>query len=301
MRAIRGCITAMATPFDKDLEVDYEGLRSNAEFQIRNGVSGLVPLGTTGESPTISESERTKIIRTVVSAANGRVPVIVGTGTNSTEHTIKYTREAKELGADAVLIVSPYYNKPSQEGLYRHFEAISRAVSIPIIVYNIASRTGVNIETQTMLRISALDNVIGVKESSGNMNQIMDAVDQLPDDFIVLSGDDHLALPIIALGGQGLISVVSNLLPNKVSSMIDAALSGNMKTARRLHYELMPIFKGAFIETSPVPIKTAMRLSGMPAGGVRLPLYEMSQNNLERLKSVLYRYKELRVVKQYRK
>jgi 4-hydroxy-tetrahydrodipicolinate synthase len=295
MERINGCMTAMVTPFDKDLQVDYQGLESNVEFQIANGISGLVPLGTTGEAPTITDSERTKIIETVVRKAAGRVPVIVGVGTNSTDKTIRYSKEVKDLGGDAILVVSPYYNKPTQEGLYRHFEAISNAVDLPIIVYNIAGRTAVNIETQTLARIAKLRTVVGVKEASGNIAQVMDVISQLPKDFAVVSGDDNLTLPVMAMGGKGVISVVSNLFPRMVSDMVRLAISGDAEGAKALNYKLLPIFKGAFIETSPVPIKTAMNMAGMPAGGVRLPLCEMLPHNLERLRGILSNYTELKI------
>ncbi len=288
----KGCITAMVTPFDEKGGVDYEGLRQNARFQIENGISGLVPLGTTGESPTISEDERKRVIEAVISEAGKKVHVIPGTGTNSTEKTIKYSKQAEELGADAVLIVSPYYNKPTQEGLYQHFKAVNDAIGIPIIVYNIQGRTGVNIETPTLARIAQLDNVAAVKEASGSISQMMDVIDQIPK-LTALSGDDNMTLPLMAAGGKGVISVVSNLLPRMVSDMVGFALNGDFESARKLHYMLMPIFKGAFIETNPVPIKTAMRLAGMPAGRCRLPLCDMLPQNEEKLKAVLKKYEEL--------
>ncbi len=291
-----GCMTAMITPFDENLQVDYEGLRQNVRFQIENGISGLVPLGTTGESPTITDEERDRIISTVIEESNGKIPVIVGTGTNSTDKTIKHTKHAKDLGADAVLIVSPYYNKPTQEGLYKHFKAINDSVDISIIVYNIQGRTGVNIETPTLLRISELENIVAVKEASGSISQMMDVIHQLPKDFIVLSGDDNMTLPLIAAGGMGVISVVSNLLPRMVSDMVGFALDRDLDKARDLHYRLMPIFKGAFVETNPIPIKAAMSLAGMPAGKCRLPLCDMSQQNLEKLKDVLKKYQEIKSV-----
>jgi 4-hydroxy-tetrahydrodipicolinate synthase len=297
METLNGCITAIITPFDRRLRVDYAGLKENVDFQIKNGVSGITPLGTTGESPTINDDERTKIIKTVIDQANGRVKVIPGTGSYCTEDAIRYTKEAEDLGADAVLIVTPYYNKPSQEGLYQHFRAISEATDIPIIAYNIAGRTGVNIETSTLLRISSLNNVIGVKEASGSISQISDVIEQLPGSFSVLSGDDNITLPLMALGGTGVISVVSNLLPKRVSEMVGHALKGNMKMATKMHYELMPIFKGAFIDSNPVPIKTAMALSGMPSGGFRLPLCAMSEQKEEKLKVILSRYPELKMAK----
>jgi 4-hydroxy-tetrahydrodipicolinate synthase len=286
----------MVTPLNRKLEVDYAGLKANVAFQIANGVSGLVPLGTTGESPTINEVEREKVIETVVAEAGGKVPVIVGTGTNSTESTIAHSKEAERLGADAVLIVSPYYNKPTQEGLYRHFEAVSKSIRIPIIVYNIQGRTGVNIDTPTLLRMSKLENIVGVKEASGNMAQMMDVIDQTGDDFAVLSGDDNMTLPLISMGGDGVVSVVSNLLPRRVSDMVSAALSGDMGKANRLHYELGPIFKGAFIETNPAPIKAAMEMAGMAAGGLRLPLCELQPQNAERLRAIVGSYSELKIV-----
>ncbi len=291
---LNGCITAMVTPFNKELEVDYEGLRQSVRFQASNSVSGIAPLGTTGESPTINDSERGRIISAVVEEAEGKLPVIVGTGTNSTEKTIRYSREAESLGADAVLVVTPYYNKPSQEGIYRHFKAVSESISIPLIVYNIHGRTGVNIETSTLLRMSSLENIKGVKEASGNILQMMEVIERLPEDFRVLSGDDNMTLPLMALGGAGVISVVSNLLPKRVSEMVRYALKGDFEAARRIHFELLPIFRGAFLETNPAPIKAAMFLSGMPSGNVRMPLCEISEANAKRLEEILQSYGELK-------
>ncbi len=286
---LSGTITAMITPFTREGRVDYDGLAKNTEFQIREGVSGLVPLGTTGESPTIHEDEREKIIRKVVEVANKRVPVIVGTGTNSTEKTIMHTRQAKDLGADAVLIVSPYYNKPTQEGLYQHFIAVADSVDIPIVVYNIAGRTGVNIETATLKRMAEHKNIIAVKEASGSISQMMDVISEIPS-FPVLSGDDNLTLPLMSLGGRGVISVVSNILPGNVSMMTKYALENNFIEARKIHYHLLPIFKAAFVETNPVPIKAAMSMAGMPAGGCRMPLVKLLPANEEKLKKVVEKY-----------
>ena len=284
---IEGAITAMVTPFTESGELDVEGMKRNVEFQIANGISGLVPLGTTGESPTVSDEERETVIRTVVEAAAGKVPVIVGTGTNSTEHSIELSQQAEELGADAVLVVSPYYNKPTQEGLYRHFKAIAEAVSIPVVVYNIQGRTGVNIETATLARMAQVPNIIAVKEASGNLAQMMDVLEQLPKTFSVVSGDDNMTMPLMALGGKGVISVVSNLTPRKVSDMCAAGLRGDFATARKLHFEMLPLFKAAFIETNPIPIKTAMNMAGLAAGPVRMPLCEMQSANVEKLRAVL--------------
>jgi len=237
--------------------------------------------------PTISDEERETVIKTVVAAAVGKVPVIVGTGTNSTEHSIELSRQAEELGADAVLVVSPYYNKPTQEGLYRHFKAIAESISIPVVVYNIQGRTAVNIETSTLQRLSQVGNIISVKEASGSLAQMMDVLEQLPKTFSVVSGDDNLTLPLMALGGRGVISVVSNLIPRKVSDMCAAASKGDFAAARRLHFEMLPLFKAAFIETNPVPIKAAMKMAGMAAGPVRLPLCELQPANFDKLAAVL--------------
>jgi 4-hydroxy-tetrahydrodipicolinate synthase len=267
-----------------------EALRENVRFQIENGVHGLVPLGTTGESPTIKEEERKLIIKTVVDEVNGKIPVIVGTGTYSTEEAIRLSKEAQDLGADGLLVVAPYYNKPTQEGLYLHFKAISEAVDIPIIVYNIPGRTGVNVEVQTLVRLSQFDNIVAVKEASGNLAQVMDIIEALGDRITVLSGDDNFTLPIIALGGKGVISVISNLLPKPMVEFVEAALKGDFKKAKELHYHLLPLFKAAFIETNPIPIKTMMNLVGMKAGPCRLPLCNMQPHNLEKVKKILSRY-----------
>lgn len=285
-----GCFTALVTPFNRNLEVDYEGLQRNVDFQIEEGISGLVPLGTTGEAPTINDEEREKIIKVVVDEANGKVPVIVGVGTNSTEKTVKQAKQAEDLGADALLVVAPYYNKPTQEGLYLHFRTVSEAVEIPIIVYNIPGRTGVNIEVNTLLRLSKLDNIIGVKEASGNIQQVMEIIHKAPKDFIVLSGDDNLTLPFISLGAKGVISVVSNILPKRVTEMVKAALEGRFSVARNIHYELLEIFKVAFIETNPIPIKAAMNILGMPAGPCRPPLCDLQPQNMDKLRSVIMEY-----------
>jgi 4-hydroxy-tetrahydrodipicolinate synthase len=267
-----------------------EALRENVRFQIENGVHGLVPLGTTGESPTIKEEERKLIIKTVVDEVNGKIPVIVGTGTYSTEEAVRLSKEAQDLGADGLLVVAPYYNKPTQEGLYLHFKAISEAVDLPIIVYNIPGRTGVNVEVQTLVRLSQFNNIVAVKEASGNLAQVMDIIEALGDRITVLSGDDNLTLPIMALGGKGVISVISNLLPKPLVELVESALKGDFKKAKELHYQLLPLFKAAFIETNPIPIKTMMNLVGMKAGPCRLPLCNMQPHNLEKVKKILSRY-----------
>ncbi len=286
----KGTYTALITPFKND-EVDYEGLKQNILFQIGQGIEGIVPLGTTAETPTLSEEEQERIIKLSVETAKGKVKIMVGTGSNSTKHTIEKTLRAKELGADAALIVTPYYNKPTQEGIFLHFKAVSEAVHIPIVVYNIQGRSGVNIETATLERIAKLRGIIGVKEASGNLNQMMDVITKIQTasnpHFNVLSGDDGITVPLIAMGGRGVVSVVSNLVPGKIVEMVNAALKGDIQSARKMHYELLPLFQTAFIETNPIPIKEAMNLCKMAAGNCRLPLCEMKAENKEKLKRVL--------------
>jgi len=286
---IQGTFTALITPF-KNNEVDYKGFEENVTFQIDNGISGLLPLGTTGETPTLHEEEQKKIIQIAVRAAGGKIPVMVGTGSNSTEHTIENTKRAKQIGADLALIVTPYYNKPTQEGIFRHFKTVTEAVDIPVIVYNIKGRTGKNIETSTLKRLAGLSNIVGVKEASGDIMQMGDVIDQIKSehpDFSVMSGDDKITLPLLALGGDGVISVISNLVPAQMIQMVKAGLKGDFEKARKMHYQLLPLIKGAFIETNPVPIKAAMEMCGKPAGGVRLPLCELKPDNKECLKTIL--------------
>jgi len=285
---MKGVYTALITPF-KNGEVDYEGLRQNIKFQINNGVRGILPLGTTGETPTLTRDEQDQIIKVSVDEARGKVKVMIGTGTNSTKTTIENTQRAQQLGADIALVVTPYYNKPTQEGIFLHFKAVAESVPLPILVYNIAGRTGKNIETATLKRIAQIPNVIGVKEASGNINQMGDVISTIAaqQDFSVMSGDDGLTLPLMSLGGQGVVSVVSNLVPQDVVDMVNAGLQGDFKKAREIHYRLLPLFKGAFIETNPMPIKKAMELQEMPSGGCRLPLCEMQPENIEKLKQIL--------------
>lgn len=286
---MKGTYTAIITPF-KGGQVDYDGLRQNLRHQIAAGVDGIVALGTTAETPTLSEDEQARIIGVCREECKGKTALVVGTGSNSTEHTIHNTKTAKRLGADAVLIVTPYYNKPTQEGIFRHFRAVCEAVDIAVIVYNIQGRSGVNIETTTLKRIAQLGNVVAVKEASGNVGQmgdVLESIARVRGGFSVMSGDDALTMPLMALGGRGVISVVSNLVPEKVVEMVNACLEGDFAKAREMHFALLPIFKGAFIETNPVPIKEAMGMCGMPSGECRLPLCEMSQDNRQKLHKIL--------------
>ena len=274
----RGVTTAMITPFFSDGTVDYDGLRRNTCHQIENGVTGLLPLGTTGESPTLSEDEKERIVRLVIEEARSTTPdvkVMVGVGTNSTSKSIQNAKQAKTWGADALLVVTPYYNKPTQEGILAHFTAICQETDLPVVVYNIKGRTGVNIETSTLKSMfSSNDQIIAVKEASGDIMQMTDVLAEIPE-LAVYSGDDGITFPLICLGGQGVISVVSNLLPQQVVQMVDAALNGDFEQARLLHFRLMPIFKAAFVETNPAPIKYAMQKMGLASGPLRLPLVEI--------------------------
>jgi 4-hydroxy-tetrahydrodipicolinate synthase len=285
----RGVTTAMITPFLSDGSVDYDGLRANTRFQLKNGVQGLLPLGTTGEAPTLCEEEKERVVRTVIETIHEMdvmVPVIVGVGTNATDKTIQNARQAQAWGADALLVVTPYYNKPTQEGIIAHFRAICEAVNLPVVVYNIKGRTGTNIETPTMMRIAEQKNIIGVKEASGDISQMMDVISKIPE-LAVYSGDDGLTLPLICLGGQGVISVVSNLFPAELVAMVSQALAGRLETARALHYRLLPIFKAAFVETNPAPIKYAMQQRGLAAGCLRLPLVDIRPTSRSLLDAVL--------------
>jgi len=284
-----GAMVALVTPFKKG-KVDEKKLAELVEFHIKNGTSGIVPCGTTGESATLSYEEHDRVIEVVIEAANKKIAVIAGTGSNSTEEALMLTRHAKKAGADASLQVSPYYNKPTQEGLYLHFKTIAEESGLPMIVYNIASRTGVNIEPETMARISKVKNIVGVKESSGNLEQMSRIRYLCGDKFDLISGDDALTLPLLAIGGTGVISVVNNIVPKDVAEMVSKFKKGDIEGARRLHYKLLPLIKAVFLETNPIPVKTAMSLMGMVEPDLRLPLCPMSETNLEKLKKALKDY-----------
>ncbi len=283
-----GAFTAMVTPF-RNGEVDVEALEGMVEFQIQNGIHGLVPCGTTGETPALSEAEDRVVIETVVRVANGRVPVVAGTGSNSTDMAIKYTKMAKEVGADGSLQVAPYYNKPTQEGLFRHFVAIAESTDLPLILYNIPGRTSVTISAETMARLAEIPNIVGVKDSTLSMNMISDVISLCGEEFDVLSGDDPMTLPLISLGGVGVISVASNIAPGAVSDMVRALLEGDFERGRELHYDLLPLFRALFVETNPIPVKTAASLLGLCSDEMRLPLIPMSGENLRRLQETLDR------------
>jgi 4-hydroxy-tetrahydrodipicolinate synthase len=286
----QGSIVALVTPF-RNGTVDEAKLRDLVEFHVKNGTDGIVPCGTTGESPTLSHDEHKRVVETVVEAVRGRIPVIAGTGSNATAEAIDLTRHAERAGAAGALVVNPYYNKPTQEGLYRHFRAVAESVAIPIVVYNIQGRTGVNVETATMERlVRDVKNIVGVKEASGSLDQMSQVIAACGAEFIVLSGDDNLTLPLMAIGGRGVISVIANIVPRDVADMTHAALDGDWKRARELHYRLFPLARAAFLETNPIPIKEAMAMAGMLELEYRLPMCPMSDANRAKLRQILGGY-----------
>ncbi|MFA5335329.1 MAG: 4-hydroxy-tetrahydrodipicolinate synthase [Candidatus Omnitrophota bacterium] len=284
-----GSIVALVTPF-KNGKVDEPKLRELVEFHIKNGTSGIVPCGTTGESATLTHEEHNSVIEVVIEAAKKRIKIIAGTGSNSTAEAIEMTRFAEKAGADAALLLSPYYNKPTQRGLYMHYKAIADSVKIPIIPYNIQSRTAVNIEPETFQKLAQIKNIVGVKESSGNLEQISRIKLLCGPDFEIISGDDALTLPIMAVGGVGVISVVANIVPRDVADLVAAFRKGDIKKAQELHYKLLPLVRAMFIETNPIPVKTAMELVGMLEPELRLPLCHMSEENLAKLAEAVKKY-----------
>ncbi|MBC7108126.1 MAG: 4-hydroxy-tetrahydrodipicolinate synthase [Methanomassiliicoccales archaeon] len=281
-----GCATAIITPFKENGEIDEEGLRELVAFQEEQGIDAIVPCGTTGESATLTHEEHVKVIEIVVDHAR-KAKVIAGAGSNATHEAIYLSRAAKDLGVDGILSISPYYNKPTQKGIFEHYERIAQAVDLPIIIYNVPSRTGSNIEVSTVVKLAEIPNIVGIKEASGNIVQVMNILAQAPKGFVVLSGDDVLTYPMMTLGAKGVVSVASNVVPSMVKSMVDHLLAGDWEEARKLHFKLLPLFKNLFIETNPIPVKTSLRLMGKPAGSFRLPLCEMNQSNLEILRRTL--------------
>ncbi len=286
----KGSIVAMVTPF-KDDKVDENTLKDLVEFYIKNSTSALVPCGTTGESATLTYEEHDRVIEVVIQQSKGRIPVIAGTGSNSTQEAIILTQHAERVGADASLQVAPYYNRPTQKGLYEHFKAISESVKIPIVLYNIASRTGVNIEPETIAKLAKdCKNIAGVKEASGSLEQMARIKMLCPEEFCLLSGEDALTLPALSIGASGVISVVANIVPRDVANLVSEFQKGNLEKAGNLHYQLMPLIKAMFVETNPIPLKTAMGLLKMCRPDLRLPLCSMSDENLAKLKKALRDY-----------
>lgn len=287
----KGTIVALVTPFTSKGELNTDKVNEVVKFHLEKGTNGLVPCGTTGESPTLTDSEKEKLFESVMESANGKIPVIAGTGTNDTEKSLKMTKRAKEIGANAALVITPYYNKPTQEGLYRHFMHIADGVDLPLVVYNVPGRTSVNILPETVERLAPHDNIVAIKEASGNLGQISEINLCCGDKITILSGDDNLTLPILSVGGKGVISVTANIVPDLMNEMIKAYESGEHNRALAFHKKLEGLNKVMFIETNPIPIKTAMNLMGFKMGGFRLPLCEMSELNEKKLKMILKEYR----------
>jgi len=277
-----GVLTALVTPF-RDGGVDERALQELVELQIAAGVDGLVPCGSTGEAATLSHAEHRRVVEVVVAAARGRVPVLAGTGSNSTSEAIELTRYAKEAGADGALLISPYYNKPTQEGIVAHYAEVARQTAFPLFVYNIPGRTMSNILPATIGRLAEIDQIVGVKESCGNLDQMAHVIAAVPESFSVLSGDDSLTLPLLALGGKGVISTTSNLAPAEMVELVRAFRAGDVERARAIHYRLLPLFDALFCETNPIPMKAALALRGLILEEIRLPLTRLSSPNRERL------------------
>jgi 4-hydroxy-tetrahydrodipicolinate synthase len=287
MQMFTGCGTALITPFRRDLSLDEEAIRRLVRRQIDGGINFLVPCGTTGESPTLSHAEQLRVVELTIEESRGKVPVLAGAGGNDTSHVIALAREFQQLGASGILSVSPYYNKPMQEGLYQHFKALAAAVQLPIILYNIPGRTGVNIEPATINRLAEIDNIVGVKEASGSISQMAALLDIVPDDFIVLSGDDGITLPLLAIGGRGLISVASNEIPAEMTRLVQLGLAGDFASARAIQRRYFRLMDINFIETNPTPVKAAMALMGLCDPICRLPLVQPKPENLAKIRGVL--------------
>jgi 4-hydroxy-tetrahydrodipicolinate synthase len=286
-RGFAGCGTALVTPFRTDLSLDEETLRRLVRRQIAAGVNFLVPCGTTGESPTLSQEEHLRVVAITIEEAKGKLPVLAGAGGYNTHHVIETAREAERLGADGILSVTPYYNKPTQEGLYHHFKAIAESITLPVILYNVPPRTNVNIDPPTLRKLSEIENIIGVKEASGNISQITQVIQQVPEDFLVFSGDDALTLPMVAMGGRGIISVASNEIPAEMARLAQLCLAGDFKEARAMQRKWLPLLEVNFIETNPTPVKAAMAEMGLLEAVFRLPLVPPRTENLAKIRAVL--------------
>jgi len=282
-----GCGTALVTPFHRDLSLDEAALRKLVRRQIEAGINFLVPCGTTGENPTLTRAEHLRVVEITLEEARGKVPVLAGAGGYNTQEVIELAREVEGLGANGILSVTPYYNKPTQEGLYQHFKAIAEAVHIPIVVYSVQGRTGVNVEPATLARLAQIPNIVGVKEASGNIAQMASIIQQVPESFAVLSGDDAITLPLIALGGRGIISVVSNEIPPQMTELAQFCLSGDFAGARKLQRKYLPLMEVNFIESNPIPVKAAMALMGLLEPVYRLPMCPPKPENLARIEKVL--------------
>ncbi|PFW72049.1 4-hydroxy-tetrahydrodipicolinate synthase [Priestia aryabhattai] len=280
-------LTAMVTPFDQNGEIDFNATKTLVEHLITNGTDGLVVAGTTGESPTLTTEEKIELFKCVVEAAAGRVHVIAGTGSNNTQASISLTKLAEETGVDGIMLVAPYYNKPSQEGLYQHFKTIAESTSLPVMLYNIPGRSIVNISVETIVRLSEIPNVVSIKEASGNLDAMAEIISKTPSDFTLYSGDDGLTIPVLAIGGTGVISVASHIIGNDMQEMINAFKNGDVQKAAAIHRNLLPIMRTLFIAPSPSPVKAALNLNGTQVGGVRLPMVPLSNKEQSALEKVL--------------
>jgi 4-hydroxy-tetrahydrodipicolinate synthase len=285
----KGAMVAIVTPFKND-QVDEKALRELIEFQIANGTDGIVPCGTTGESATLTHEEHDRVIEITIDAVKKRVPVIAGTGSNNTAEALRLTKHAYEAGADGALIVCPYYNRPTQEGLYQHFKTIAESIPIPIIPYNIPSRTGVNLMPEMVAKLAKIKNIVGIKEASGSIKQMSDVINLCDKDFAVLSGDDIFTLPLMAMGGAGIISVISNVAPADMAGLVDAFAAGDMVRAKALHYKMSALIDALFIEVNPIPVKAALALMGKIKYEYRLPLCKMAEANFEKLRKIMVNY-----------
>ena len=280
-------LTAMVTPFDQNGEIDWQATENLINYLIANGTDGLVVSGTTGESPTLSEEEKIQLFKFAVKVVNGRIPVIAGTGSYNTKASIELTQVAERAGVDAVMLVAPYYNKPSQEGLYQHFKAIAESTVLPIILYNVPGRTVVNISVDTVVRLSEIKNIVAIKEASGNLDAMAQIIEKTPENFSLYSGDDGLTIPALSIGGTGVISVASHIIGNEMQAMIQKFLNGNIQEAARDHRKLLPVMKVLFATPNPTSVKAALNLNGVNVGGVRLPMIPLNDEELNNLKNVL--------------
>lgn len=279
--------TAMVTPFDSKGNIDFAKTTQLVNYLIDNGSDSLVIAGTTGESPTLTKEEKIALFRHVVEVANGRVPVIAGTGSNNTRETIDFTKKAEATGVDAIMLVTPYYNKPNQEGFYQHFKAIVEETSLPVMLYNVPGRTAANMNAETVIKLSEIRNVVAVKEASGDLSQMTEIIANTPEDFVLYSGDDGLTLPVLSIGGTGIVSVASHVIGNEMQQMIDLFENGNWKQASLLHQKLLPIMNGLFSAPSPTPVKTALQFKGLDVGGVRLPLVPLTEEERKNINSLI--------------
>ncbi|MBI0580866.1 4-hydroxy-tetrahydrodipicolinate synthase [Neobacillus cucumis] len=280
-------LTAMVTPFDHEGEIDFNATRTLVNYLIENGTDGLVVVGTTGESPTLTTDEKVEFFKFVVDVVNGRIPVIAGTGSNNTRASISLTKQAEAAGVDGIMLVAPYYNKPSQEGLYQHFKAIAESTALPIMLYNIPGRSVVNMSVETIVRLSQIPNIVAIKEASGNLDAMAEVISQTPSDFTLYSGDDGLTIPVLAIGGAGIVSVASHIIGNEMQEMVNLFKSGNVQEAAAAHRRLLPIMKALFAAPNPTPVKAALNLKGVNVGGVRLPMVPLTDEETNTLQNIL--------------